>query len=128
MTGEITLRAKVLTHWWSEGEAPCRAPRRQPDDHSSRDNEKDLADLPVEYQQELTIRFVDIMDDVLEVALEKKLDPAPSRHGRCYAAHNRYPIERLGPGAHDQLDVLKDQGICRRIWKPSEAGVHHTVG
>jgi len=42
-----------------------------------RDNEKDLADIPVNIQQELTIRFVDNMDEVLELALETRLEPLP---------------------------------------------------
>jgi len=35
-----------------------------------RDNEKDLADIPAAIQQELSLRFVESMDEVLEVALK----------------------------------------------------------
>ena len=77
MTGEITLRGKVLPIGGVKEKllAAHRAGSRTI--ILPRDNEKDLADLPVNIQQELTIRFVDIMDDVLEVALEKKLEPRP---------------------------------------------------
>src|SRR5579862_4708826 len=77
MTGEITLRGKVLPIGGVKEKllAAHRAGNRTI--IMPRDNEKDLADLPANIQEELTIRFVDVMDDVLEVALEKKLEPRP---------------------------------------------------
>ena len=41
-----------------------------------KDNEKDLADIPAEIQADLTLRFVENMDEVLEIALERPLTPA----------------------------------------------------
>jgi ATP-dependent Lon protease len=41
-----------------------------------KDNEKDLADIPAEIQADMTIRFVENMDEVLEIALERPLTPA----------------------------------------------------
>jgi ATP-dependent Lon protease len=77
MTGEITLRGKVLPIGGVKEKllAAHRAGNRTV--ILPRDNEKDLADIPTNIQQELTIRFVDKMDDVLEVALEKKLESRP---------------------------------------------------
>jgi ATP-dependent Lon protease len=77
MTGEITLRGKVLPIGGVKEKllAAHRAGNRTV--ILPRDNEKDLTDIPVNIQQELTIRFVESMDDVLEVALEKKLTPRP---------------------------------------------------
>jgi ATP-dependent Lon protease len=77
MTGEITLRGKVLPIGGVKEKllAAHRAGNRTI--ILPRDNEKDLADIPANIQQELTIRFVDKMDDVLEVALEEKLEPRP---------------------------------------------------
>jgi ATP-dependent Lon protease len=77
MTGEITLRGKVLPIGGVKEKllAAHRAGSRTI--ILPRDNEKDLADIPANIQQELTIRFVDRVDDVLEVALEKKLDSRP---------------------------------------------------
>jgi ATP-dependent Lon protease len=74
MTGEITLRGKVLPIGGVKEKllAAHRAGNRTV--ILPRDNEKDLADIPVNIQQELTIRFVDRVDDVLEVALEKNLE------------------------------------------------------
>jgi len=42
-----------------------------------RDNEKDLADIPVAIQQELSLRFVESMDEVLDLALERKIEAPP---------------------------------------------------
>jgi ATP-dependent Lon protease len=38
-----------------------------------RDNEKDMSEVPANVQQELTIKFVEIMDEVLDLALEHKV-------------------------------------------------------
>jgi len=77
MTGEITLRGKVLPIGGVKEKllAAHRAGNRTV--ILPRDNEKDLTDIPANIQQELTIRFVDNMDDVLEIAMEKKLEPRP---------------------------------------------------
>jgi ATP-dependent Lon protease len=77
MTGEITLRGKVLPIGGVKEKllAAHRAGNRTV--ILPRDNEKDLTDIPANIQQELTIRSVDNMDDVLEIALEKKLEPRP---------------------------------------------------
>jgi ATP-dependent Lon protease len=39
------------------------------------DNEKDLADIPKEIQDDLTIRLVENMDDVLRIALTEQPSP-----------------------------------------------------
>jgi len=39
-----------------------------------RDNEKDLSDVPPPVLEQLTIRFVENMDGVLELALSEKID------------------------------------------------------
>jgi len=77
MTGEITLRGKVLPIGGVKEKllAAHRAGNRTI--ILPRDNEKDLADIPANIQQEMTIRFVDKVDDVLEIALEKKPEPRP---------------------------------------------------
>ena len=77
MTGEITLRGKVLPIGGVKEKllAAHRAGSRTV--ILPRDNEKDLAEIPPNIQQEMTIRFVDTMDEVLEVALEAKLEERP---------------------------------------------------
>src|SRR5487761_1804869 len=71
MTGEITLRGKVLPiggvkeKLLAAHRAGCRTVLLP------RDNEKDLVDIPESVQQEMAVRFVDSMDEVLELALER---------------------------------------------------------
>ncbi|MFB3921645.1 MAG: endopeptidase La [Terriglobia bacterium] len=74
MTGEITLRGKVLPIGGVKEKLLAAHRAGNQIVVIPRDNEKDLADIPANIQQELTIRFVDTMDDVLDLALEKKLD------------------------------------------------------
>src|SRR5487761_2522465 len=71
MTGEITLRGKVLPiggvkeKLLAAHRAGCRTVLLP------RDNEKDLVDIPESVQQEMAVRFLDSMDEVLELALER---------------------------------------------------------
>ena len=93
MTGEITLRGKVLPIGGVKEKllAAHRAGNRTI--ILPRDNEKDLADIPANIQQEMTIRFVDKMDDVLDIALEKKLESRPILvTGRGHPAHHGNPF------------------------------------
>jgi ATP-dependent Lon protease len=76
MTGEITLRGKVLPIGGVKEKilAAHRMGLRQV--LLPKDNEKDLADIPQEIQSELTIKFVETMDEVLDLALERPLAAA----------------------------------------------------
>jgi len=77
MTGEITLRGKVLPIGGVKEKllAAHRAGSRTV--ILPRDNEKDLADIPAAIQQELSLRFVGSMDEVLDLALESKIVAQP---------------------------------------------------
>jgi ATP-dependent Lon protease len=87
MTGEITLRGKVLPIGGVKEKllAAHRAGSRTV--ILPRDNEKDLADIPATIQQELNIRFVSSMDEVLDLALESKIEPQPG-----LAAESQTPV------------------------------------
>src|SRR5579884_2360410 len=76
MTGEITLRGKVLPIGGVKEKllAAHRSGIRTV--ILPKDNEKDLAEVPAEIQAELTVKFVETMDEVLALALERPL-PAP---------------------------------------------------
>jgi ATP-dependent Lon protease len=77
MTGEITLRGKVLPIGGVKEKllAAHRLGLRAV--ILPKDNEKDLADIPPEIQAQLSIHFVESMDEVLQVALERPL-PVPA--------------------------------------------------
>jgi ATP-dependent Lon protease len=79
MTGEITLRGKVLPIGGLKEKvlAAHRAGMTQVIIPS--DNEKDLQDVPEEVLEELTIHFVETMDEVLRIALVSP--PAPAAEG-----------------------------------------------
>ncbi|MGH9450386.1 MAG: endopeptidase La [Terriglobia bacterium] len=96
MTGEITLRGKILPiggvkeKLMAAHRAGCQMVLLP------RDNEKDLAEVPETIQQEMTIRFVDTMDDVLDLALERKVD------GRePLASEPLPPASGLEPGSRE---------------------------
>jgi ATP-dependent Lon protease len=98
MTGEITLRGKVLP---IGGVKEKLLAAHRTGSHTvilPRDNEKDLADIPVNVQQELAIKFVETMDEVLDLALDGKFTPRPEM-----------PAEDSGLQAH-QPPSLESEG------------------
>ena len=74
MTGEITLRGKVLPIGGVKEKilAAHRAGIRTV--LLPRDNEKDLSEIPENVQEDLALRFVETMDEVLDLALERKIE------------------------------------------------------
>ena len=79
MTGEITLRGKVLPIGGVKEKLMAAHRAGIENIILPRDNQKDLADLPSNIQDALNINLVEHMDEVLEVALERKLEPPPSQ-------------------------------------------------
>jgi ATP-dependent Lon protease len=73
MTGEITLRGKVLPIGGVKEKLLAAHRLGFRTIILPKDNEKDLADIPAEIQSEMSIHFVESMDDVLQIALEKPL-------------------------------------------------------
>ncbi len=72
MTGEITLRGKVLSIGGLKEKVLAAHRFGIRTIIIPKDNEKDLADVPPEVQSELDFRLVETMDEVLKVALVHK--------------------------------------------------------
>src|SRR5271156_5330570 len=77
MTGEITLRGKVLPIGGMKEKLLAAHRLGLRTVILPKDNEKDLADIPPEIQAQMSIHFVESMDEVLQLALEKPL-PIPA--------------------------------------------------
>jgi ATP-dependent Lon protease len=71
MTGEITLRGKVLP---IGGLKEKLLAAQRAGIHTvilPKDNQKDMADIPASIQQDFELHFVETMDEVLQIALER---------------------------------------------------------
>ncbi|MDP7572184.1 MAG: S16 family serine protease, partial [Myxococcota bacterium] len=73
MTGEISLRGKVLPVGGIKGKLLAAARAGVQTVLLPRRNEKDLAEIPPEVLEKIDVLFVDRVQDVLDAALE----PAP---------------------------------------------------
>jgi len=75
MTGEITLRGKVLPIGGVKEKLLAAHRMGLRTIVLPKDNEKDLADIPQEILSSLKIHFVETMDEVLQIALERPIVP-----------------------------------------------------
>jgi ATP-dependent Lon protease len=95
MTGEITLRGKVLPVGGLKEKLLAAHRQGIMQAVLPRDNEKDLPDIPELIRKDMKLHFVEHMDEVLRIALERPLGEAPlTLHPALEAARNR-PEEKL---------------------------------
>jgi ATP-dependent Lon protease len=73
MTGEITLRGKILPIGGVKEKLLAAHRFGLRTIILSKENEKDLVDIPDEVRDELTIHAVEYIDEVLDIAIEEKL-------------------------------------------------------
>ncbi len=77
MTGEITLRGKVLPIGGLKEKLLAAHRNGIREVILPLDNEKDLPDAPENIRNEMKLHFVESMDEVLKIALEKEIDVKP---------------------------------------------------
>jgi ATP-dependent Lon protease len=78
MTGEITLRGKVLAIGGLKEKLLAAHRAGIFEVLLPKDNEKDLADVPENLRNAMKLHFVENMDQVLQLALERPLPEAPA--------------------------------------------------
>jgi ATP-dependent Lon protease len=74
MTGEITLRGRVLPIGGVKEKLLAAHRHGMTEVILPRDNEKDLAEVPENILKEMKITFADSMDEVIRIALAGDLD------------------------------------------------------
>lgn len=77
MTGEITLRGKVLPVGGLKEKLLAAHRHGILEAVLPRGNEKDLPDIPENIRSQMKLHFVESMDEVLKIALERELPVAP---------------------------------------------------
>jgi ATP-dependent Lon protease len=77
MTGEITLRGRVLPIGGLKEKLLAAHRHGITEVILPRDNEKDLPDIPETIRGDMKLHFVDSMDEVLKIALEREIQALP---------------------------------------------------
>ncbi len=98
MTGEITLRGKVLAIGGLKEKLLAAHRAGILEVLLPADNEKDLADVPENLRSMMKLRFVNTMDEVLAFALERPLPEVPDEASPGIAALP--PTPEQAPAAH----------------------------
>jgi len=96
MTGEITLRGKVLPIGGLKEKLLAARRHRIMEVIIPKDNEKDLPDIPENVRSEMKLHFVSSMDEVLKIALEREITALPLTAGAA-------PVEIAAQASEEQL-------------------------
>jgi len=97
MTGEVTLRGKVLPIGGLKEKLLAAHRHGIHEAIMPKDNEKDLPDLPELIKKDMKLHFVDHMDEVLMIALERPLD------GIAKPSAPPPAVEGTPPGTEEKL-------------------------
>jgi ATP-dependent Lon protease len=81
MTGEITLRGRVLPIGGLKEKLLAAHRHGIQEAVLPRDNEKDLPDIPENIRKDMKLHFVENMDEVLQIALERQIEQLPLTPG-----------------------------------------------
>lgn len=77
MTGEITVRGRVLPIGGLKEKLMAARRHNIFEVIVPKDNEKDLPDIPENIRKEMKLNFVSSMDEVLKIALEREIEALP---------------------------------------------------
>jgi ATP-dependent Lon protease len=77
MTGEITVRGRVLAIGGLKEKLLAAHRYGMNEIVLPKDNEKDLPDIPEYVRRDMSLHFVESMDEVLKLALEREIEPLP---------------------------------------------------
>jgi ATP-dependent Lon protease len=92
MTGEITLRGKVLPVGGIKDKVLAAFRAGITEVLLPRENEKDLEEIPDEVRDALEVHLIDSMDDVLRIALDGEISPLPKRDTKFEEAQAEPPV------------------------------------
>jgi ATP-dependent Lon protease len=95
MTGEITLRGKVLPIGGLKEKLLAAHRHGILEVILPKENEKDLPDIPENIRKEMRLHFVESMDEVLKIALVREIEPLPLTPGAA-------PVEITGPPGEEK--------------------------
>jgi ATP-dependent Lon protease len=95
MTGEITVRGKVLPIGGLKEKVLAAHRQGIFELVLSKDNEKDLPDIPETIRKDMRINFVESMDEVLKIALTKELPSLPLPPGNPAVDFGRKAEEKV---------------------------------
>ena len=98
MTGEITLRGKVLPIGGLKEKLLAAHRAGLFEVILPKDNEKDVAEVPENLRTAMKLHFVETMDQVLAIALERPLPQTEEESSQAIAPIAPPPVE--GPAAH----------------------------
>jgi ATP-dependent Lon protease len=93
MTGEITLRGKVLPVGGIKDKVLAAFRAGIAEVILPRENEKDVEEIPAEVRDRMSVHFVDSMDEVLRLALEGDLASAPPGGGELRDTASESPVD-----------------------------------
>jgi ATP-dependent Lon protease len=129
MTGEITLRGRVLPIGGIKSKILAAHLSGAKIVILPRKNEKDLRDIPEEIRKRMRLVLVDTMEDVLEVALRRKPQPlkAPTTTSSARSVPDTTPAPSPTPSfppPAEQPPAVADPGAGQRQLERSPERPH----
>jgi ATP-dependent Lon protease len=92
MTGEITLRGKVLPVGGIKDKVLAAFRGGITEVILPKENEKDLEEIPVEVREAMEMHLIESMDEVLRLALDGQVSPLPQAKGKFKEAPSEPPV------------------------------------